>query len=106
MVSFLATEGGRGASLQKTCRHEVDCANSLLLFMNGLLLGERARGVELASRLITIEKYSGLSRYKTAEGRRRKMDQIQVKRTEKQKGRTAAKQNIVISHMECTKDVV
>ena len=51
--------------------------------MVGLLLGERARGVEVASRLITIEKNSGLSRYKTAEGRRRKMAQKQVKRTEK-----------------------
>ena len=95
-VFFWLQRGAGGAGLPpslKTCRHEADCVHSLLLFLVGLLLGERARGVEVAFRLITIEDNPGPTRDKTVEGRSRKMARKQVKRTEKQNKKTAAKQN-------------
>ena len=97
-VFFWLQRGAGGAGLPpslKTCRHEVDWAFSLLLFMVGLLLGERARGREVESRLITVEKNPGPTRDKTVEGRRRKMDRKQDKRKDMQKRKIEARQNTI-----------
>ena len=58
-------------------------------------MGERARGREVESRLITVEKNPGPTRDKTMEGRRRKMDRKQAKRKEMQKKRIVDKQNTI-----------
>ena len=102
-VFFWLQRGAGGAGLPpslKTCRHEADCANSLLPFWIGLLLllllllmGERARGSEVNWRLLTIEKNPGPGRDMTVEGIRRRMDKKMTKRAAKKENRRVEKYN-------------